>query len=109
MIGTIVAIVAALTPISVLGEMVSIGTLFAFILVCGAVIYLRRSDSGASRPFRAPGVPIVPVLGILFCLLLMVGLPLVTWMRLVVWLVIGLIIYFSYGRNHSKLRFPERH
>lgn len=109
MIGTIVAIVAALTPISVLGEMVSIGTLFAFILVCGAVIYLRRSDSGASRPFRAPGVPIVPILGILFCLLLMAGLPLVTWIRLFVWLIIGLIIYFSYGRNHSRLRFPERH
>ena len=108
MIGTIVAIVAALTPISVLGEMVSIGTLFAFILVCGAVIYLRRSDSDASRPFRAPGVPIVPVLGILFCLLLMAGLPLVTWIRLVVWLIIGLVIYFSYGRNHSRLRFPER-
>jgi APA family basic amino acid/polyamine antiporter len=108
MIGTIVAIVAALTPISVLGEMVSIGTLFAFILVCGAVIYLRRSDSDASRPFRVPGVPMVPVLGILFCLLLMAGLPLVTWVRLVVWLVIGLIIYVSYGRNHSKLRFPER-
>jgi basic amino acid/polyamine antiporter, APA family len=108
MIGTIVAIVAALTPISVLGEMVSIGTLFAFILVCGAVIYLRRSDSGASRPFRAPGVPIVPILGILFCLLLMAGLPLVTWIRLFVWLLIGLTIYFSYGRNHSKLRFPER-
>ncbi|OAJ52895.1 amino acid permease [Paraburkholderia ginsengiterrae] len=108
MIGTIVAIVAALTPIGVLGEMVSIGTLFAFILVCGAVIYLRRSDSEASRPFRAPGVPIVPILGILFCLLLMAGLPLVTWVRLVVWLVIGMTIYLSYGRNHSKLRFPER-
>lgn len=108
MIGTIVAIVAALTPISVLGEMVSIGTLFAFILVCGAVIYLRRSDSDASRPFRAPGVPIVPILGILFCLLLMAGLPLVTWIRLFVWLIIGLIIYFSYGRTHSKLRFPGR-
>jgi basic amino acid/polyamine antiporter, APA family len=108
MIGTIVAIVAALTPISVLGEMVSIGTLFAFILVCGAVIYLRRSDSDASRPFRAPGVPIVPILGILFCLLLMAGLPLVTWVRLVVWLVIGMTIYLSYGRNHSKLRYPER-
>jgi basic amino acid/polyamine antiporter, APA family len=108
MIGTIVAIVAALTPISVLGEMVSIGTLFAFILVCGAVMYLRRSDAGASRPFRVPGVPVVPVLGILFCLLLMAGLPLVTWMRLFVWLAIGMIIYFSYGRNHSKLRFPER-
>jgi APA family basic amino acid/polyamine antiporter len=108
MIGTIVAIVAALTPINVLGEMVSIGTLFAFILVCGAVIYLRRSDARASRPFRVPGVPVVPVLGILFCLLLMAGLPLVTWMRLVVWLVIGMVIYLSYGRNHSKLRFPER-
>jgi basic amino acid/polyamine antiporter, APA family len=108
LIGTIVAVVAALTPISVLGEMVSIGTLFAFILVCGAVIYLRRSDSGASRPFRVPAVPLVPVLGILFCLLLMAGLPLVTWVRLFVWLVIGLVIYVTYGRNHSKLRFPER-
>jgi APA family basic amino acid/polyamine antiporter len=109
LIGSVVAIVAALTPISVLGEMVSIGTLFAFILVCGAVIYLRRSDSDASRPFRVPGVPVVPVLGILFCLLLMAGLPLVTWVRLVVWLVIGMTIYISYGRNHSRLRYPERH
>jgi len=109
LIGSVVAIVAALTPISVLGEMVSIGTLFAFILVCGAVIYLRRSDSDASRPFRVPGVPVVPVLGILFCLLLMAGLPLVTWVRLVVWLVIGMTIYMSYGRNHSRLRYPERH
>jgi APA family basic amino acid/polyamine antiporter len=109
LIGTIVAIVAALTPIGVLGEMVSIGTLFAFILVCAAVMYLRRSDSDALRPFRVPGVPVVPVLGILFCLLLMVGLPLVTWGRLVVWLVIGMVIYLTYGRNHSKLRFPGRH
>jgi APA family basic amino acid/polyamine antiporter len=108
LIGTIVAIVAALTPINVLGEMVSIGTLFAFTLVCGAVIYLRRSDSTALRPFRVPGVPVVPILGILFCLLLMAGLPLVTWVRLVVWLVVGMTIYVSYGRNHSKLRFPER-
>jgi len=104
MIGTIVAIVAALTPIGILGEMVSIGTLFAFILVCGAVIYLRKSDAGVARPFRTPGVPVVPILGILFCLLLMAGLPIETWMRLVVWLVIGLVVYFSYGRNHSVLR-----
>jgi len=108
MIGTIVAIVAALTPINVLGEMVSIGTLFAFVLVCGAVVYLRRSDPHASRPFRAPGVPVMPVLGILFCLLLMAGLPLVTWLRLVVWLVVGLIVYFFFGRNNSTLRHPER-
>ncbi|MFL9981676.1 amino acid permease [Paraburkholderia sediminicola] len=108
MIGAIVAIVAAFTPINVLGEMVSIGTLFAFILVCGAVIYLRRSDAAAARPFRVPGVPVIPILGILFCLLLMTGLPLVTWLRLVVWLVIGLVIYGIYGRNHSRLRHPER-
>ncbi|WP_434111737.1 amino acid permease [Paraburkholderia caffeinilytica] len=108
MIGTIVAIVAAFTPINVLGEMVSIGTLFAFILVCGAVIYLRRSDASATRPFRAPGVPVIPILGILFCLLLMAGLPLVTWLRLFVWLIIGLIIYGIYGRNHSRLRHPEQ-
>jgi APA family basic amino acid/polyamine antiporter len=108
MIGTIVAIVAAFTPINVLGEVVSIGTLFAFVLVCGAVIYLRRSDSEVARPFCVPGVPVVPVLGILFCLLLMVGLPLITWIRLIVWLLVGMVIYMSYGRNHSKLRFPER-
>ena len=106
LIGAIVAVVAALTPIHVLGEMVSIGTLFAFVLVCGSVIYLRRSNAETFRPFRVPGVPTVPVLGILFCLLLMAGLPLVTWLRLVVWLVIGLALYFFYGRSHSVLRHP---
>jgi APA family basic amino acid/polyamine antiporter len=108
MIGALVAIVAALTPISVLGEMVSIGTLLAFILVCGAVIYLRKSDGGVFRPFRVPGVPVVPILGIAFCLLLMSGLPLITWVRLVVWLAIGLAIYWSYGRRHSALRGRTR-
>jgi len=106
LIGVVVAVVAALVPIHVLGEMVSIGTLFAFALVCGAVIYLRRSDSEAFRPFRVPGVPIVPVCGVLFCLLLMSGLPLATWLRLVIWLVIGIAIYLSYGRHHSALRHP---
>jgi basic amino acid/polyamine antiporter, APA family len=107
LIGVLVAIAAALTPIDVLGEMVSIGTLFAFVLVCGAVIYLRRSDAETFRPFRVPGVPLVPILGILFCLLLMAGLPLITWVRLAVWLVIGLVIYAFYGRTHSTLRHPK--
>ena len=99
---------AALVPIEVLGELVSIGTLFAFVLVCGAVIYLRRSESETFRPFRVPGVPVVPILGILFCVLLMAGLPLVTWARLAIWLVVGMVIYVSYGRSHSILRHPGR-
>ena len=104
MIGAIVAVVAALTPIGILGEMVSIGTLFAFVMVCGAVLYLRRSDAHVARPFRTPGVPFVPVAGVLFCGLLMIGLPFDTWMRLLIWLAIGLVVYFGYGRHHSVLR-----
>jgi len=104
MIGAIVAIVAALVPIGILGEMVSIGTLFAFILVCGSVIYLRRSDARVKRPFKVPAVPVVPILGILFCLLLMSGLPVFTWLRLLIWMAAGLVIYFLYGRHHSVLR-----
>jgi APA family basic amino acid/polyamine antiporter len=103
LIGIIVAVVAALTPIDVLGEMVSIGTLFAFAIVCGAVIYLRRIDSEVHRPFRTPAVPLVPLLGIAFSVMLMVFLPWETWVRLVVWLAIGLVVYFAYGRRHSVL------
>jgi len=83
--------------------MVSIGTLFAFLLVCLAVIHLRRSEPRTKRPFRTPGVPWVPILGIAFSLLLMFGLPLDTWLRLIVWLIIGLVIYFGYGRRHSQV------
>jgi basic amino acid/polyamine antiporter, APA family len=107
LIGVAVALVAALVPINILGEMVSIGTLAAFILVCGSVIYLRRTDRHMKRPFRVPGVPVVPILGILFCLLLMIGLPLDTWLRLVIWMAVGLVIYFFYGRRHSVLRRKE--
>ena len=104
LIGICVALVAALVPINILGEMVSIGTLAAFCLVCGAVIHLRRSEKGMKRPFKVPAVPLVPILGILSCLLLMAGLPLDTWLRLVIWMAIGLVIYFTYGRRHSVLR-----
>ena len=98
-------LVAALVPIDILGEMVSIGTLFAFILVCGAVIYLRRTDAALKRPFRVPGVPMVPVLGMLFCSAAD-GRPAARtrgcgwssgWRS-------ALVIYFAYGRKHSVLR-----
>lgn len=104
LIGLVVALAAALTPIGVLGEMVSIGTLFAFILVCASVMYLRSKHPEWPRVFRTPGYPVVPILGAAFCLLLMFGLPGVTWFRLVAWLAIGLVIYFAYGRSHSVLR-----
>ena len=108
MIGSVVAVIAAMVPIGILGEMVSIGTLFAFVLVCGAVLYLRRHEPDMARPFRAPGVPVVPILGMAFSLLLMAGLPLDTWLRLVIWMAIGLVLYAFYGRHHSALRQPGR-
>ena len=104
LIGVCVAAVAGLLPITILAEMVSIGTLFAFVIVCGAVIRLRQTDGRMKRPFRVPYVPWVPVLGIAFCVVLMGSLPLATWLRLIVWLAIGLVVYFGYGRHHSRLR-----
>ena len=97
--GTVVAIAAGLTPIDVLGQLVSIGTLLAFVLVCGGVVLLRRTAPDLARPFRTPGMPWVPAIGIFFCVLQMVVLPWATWERLIVWLVAGMVVYFSYGRR----------
>jgi APA family basic amino acid/polyamine antiporter len=100
--GSCVATVAALLPLRILAELVNIGTLLAFVIVCAAVLIMRRTHPEVPRPFRAPFGPVVPVLGILCCLMLMFSLPKENWLRLGVWLVIGLIIYFSYGRKHSR-------
>lgn len=101
--GIFVATLAGFLPLRVLAELVNIGTLLAFVIVCSAVLIMRKTHPNAERPFRAPFVPLVPILGILFCLLLMFSLPAENWLRLLVWLVIGLVIYFSYGRFHSVL------
>ncbi len=102
LIGVVVALAAGLLPIDILGEMVSIGTLAAFALVCLAVLYLRKMHPEMHRPFRAPGIPVLPILGILSCLALMVALPLDTWLRLLIWTGIGLAIYMFYGIKHAR-------
>lgn len=99
--GTVCALVAGLTPIEVLGQLVSIGTLLAFVLVCIGVVILRRTAPHNRRPFRTPGVPWVPALGAIVCLAQMLGLPGETWVRLFTWLAIGLVIYFLYGHSHA--------
>jgi APA family basic amino acid/polyamine antiporter len=101
------ALVAGLVPIDVLGELVSIGTLLAFLLVCSGVLVLRRTHPDVERPFRVPRVEIVAGLAIAGALALMAMLPLSTWIRLVVWLAIGLTIFFSYARRHTGERFAE--
>jgi APA family basic amino acid/polyamine antiporter len=96
--------VAGLVPLALLGQLVSIGTLLAFVIVCAGVWYLRVKEPARERPFRVPLVPLVPILGIVSCFGMMAGLPLDTWLRLIVWLAIGLVIYFAYSRHHSVLR-----
>ncbi len=105
--GVLVAMVAGVVPIAILGELVSIGTLLAFVIVCAGIIVLRKVRPELPRPFRTPFSPVVPALGVLSCGYLMYGLPLDTWLRLIVWLVIGLAIYFGYSRHHSRVQLRE--
>jgi APA family basic amino acid/polyamine antiporter len=99
--GSVVAVAAAVLPINVLSVLVSMGTLLAFVLVCIGILILRKTSPELERPFRTPGLPWVPILGTLFCLAQMVSLPVQTWVRLVIWLAIGMVIYFSYGRRRA--------
>jgi basic amino acid/polyamine antiporter, APA family len=98
-----VAVFAAFAPIQLVGEMTSIGTLFAFVLVCGGILLMRKSHPDLPRPFRTPLVPIVPILGILANLALMAGLGWENWARLFIWMGLGLVIYFTYSRHHSRV------
>lgn len=99
-----VSLFAAFVPANVVGEMVSIGTLFAFVLVCIGTWVLRVKQPDAPRTFKVPFVPLIPILGIITCLFMMVFLPADTWIRLIVWMAIGVLIYFGYSRYHSVLR-----
>lgn len=105
--GLFAALFAGFLPIGLLGELVSIGTLLAFVIVCLGLIVLRKKEPDAPRAFRTPWVPFVPVLGALICLAQMAALPKDTWIRLIGWMLIGFVIYFSYGRKHSKVRMEN--
>lgn len=101
--GLVVAACASTLSTEIAGNLTSMGTLFAFVLVCLGVLVLRKSDPDRPRPFKAPLVPVVPVLGMLTCLGMMAGLDGATWLNFFAWLAIGLVIYFSYGKRHSVL------
>jgi basic amino acid/polyamine antiporter, APA family len=102
--GCVAIVLAGVLPISILGELVSIGTLLAFAIVCVSIVVLRKTRPEIERPFRTPFVPLIPLLGALICLVQMAALPLDTWLRLIVWMAIGFVIYFAYSYRHSKLR-----
>src|SRR5215468_5955485 len=101
--GVVVAFMGALMPLRILAELTNIGTLLAFVIVCAAVLIMRRRHPEIARPFRCPFVPLFPLLGIAFCLLLMFSLPAENWFRLIGWLLLGIVIYFGYGKHHSVL------
>ncbi|MBZ5521264.1 MAG: amino acid permease [Acidobacteriia bacterium] len=103
-VGTFVALFGSLSSLTGLVTLTSIGTLLAFIIVCCGVLVLRRQRPDLPRPFRAPFVPVVPILGIVICLIMMYSLPINAWIRLIVWLLIGFAVYFGYGRRHSVLQ-----
>jgi basic amino acid/polyamine antiporter, APA family len=101
--GVCVALMGAFLPLRILAELVNIGTLLAFVIVCAAVLIMRRTHPEVERPFRAPLGSFVPIMGILLCLMLMFSLPWENWLRLGVWLAIGLVIYIFYGHKHSVM------
>jgi APA family basic amino acid/polyamine antiporter len=104
LVGLLAAIVGSLTPIDDIGKMVNIGTLLAFVIVCIAILALRQTNPGQPRPFRTPWVPFVPVMGVLFNGYMMYKLGWINWARLIVWLIIGLVVYFTYSRKHSRVQ-----
>jgi APA family basic amino acid/polyamine antiporter len=108
LVGLLAAIVGSVTPIDDIGKMVNIGTLLAFVIVCIAVMVLRKTNPEQPRPFRTPWVPFVPVMGILFNGYMMYKLGWINWARLIIWLVIGMVIYFTYSRHHSRVRKNDR-
>jgi APA family basic amino acid/polyamine antiporter len=101
--GVAVAVIATFVPLTELAELVNIGTLFAFVLVAIGVLVLRRTRPDLERAFRCPGVPVVPILAVLAAFYLMLNLPTATWVRFLVWMAIGFVVYFVYGARHSRL------
>jgi APA family basic amino acid/polyamine antiporter len=109
LVGAVVALVATFFPAGALEEMVNIGTLFAFVLVSLGVVILRRTRPDLHRAFRTPLVPLVPILSVLACVWLMLNLSVETWLRFLVWMVVGFVVYFLYGRSHSRLGRRQAH